>query len=101
MTEMTATWTVTPRQDRLESEIVAVLRGGGTRSALREQVELFTVFAKLRGAPLDEVVRTLEKISAHVGPQMVSHGEGVVGESAPDRLTMMIRWSRARFRRSD
>ncbi len=104
MPDMISAWTaqsVTPRQDRLECEITEVLRAGGTRSALRQRVEDFTAFAKVRGASLDEVVHTLERIAARVGPEMVHQGDSQVGESAPDRLTMMVRWCRGRFRRVD
>ena len=104
MTDMISAWTAqtaTPRQDRLESEIVGVLRAGGTRSSLRTRVEDFTMFARVRGATFDEIVRTLDGIATKVRPELIARGEAVVGESAPDRLTMMIRWARARFNRAD
>lgn len=104
MPDITAAWiaqSATPRQDRLESEIIGVLRAGGTRSALRERVEELTMFAKVRGTSLDELVRTMERIATRVGPEMAARGETFVGESSTDRLTMMIRWCRTRYRRAD
>jgi hypothetical protein len=104
MTDMITAWTAqtgTPRQDRLETEILAVLRAGGTRSALRARVEELTMFAKVRGAVLDDVLRTMERIATRVGPELALRADASVGESAPDRLAMMIRWCKARFRRDD
>jgi hypothetical protein len=97
----TASRPLTPRQDRLESSIVAVLSTHGTRSELRELVHELADFLRMQGATLERAVYVVRALGARATPAMSSFAERVVGDSADDRMTMMIRWCTARFNRDD
>ena len=92
---------LTPRQDRLDAELSAVLRQGGTRSALRAIVEELADYARLREVPAEDALATLSDIALRAQPAMASRADSVVGDSMPDRLTMITRWFSARYHRAD
>lgn len=92
---------LTPRQDRIEAAIIAAVRSGGTRSTLRVLVEEFADHARIRGTPEDDALRALKALAVRAGPAATGRGDAVVGESLPDRITMMARWLRARYQRAD
>lgn len=92
---------LTPRQDRLEGRIVTVLSTQGTRSELRELVHELTDFLRLQGATAERAMVIILALGARATPAMNSHAEGVVGDSADDRMAMMTRWCAARFVRDD
>ena len=92
---------LTPRQDRLEAEIAAVLRRGGTRSSLRVLVDEFADYARLQRTPPESAISTVRAIAQRAGPAMVARGESAVGDSVSDRVTMMVRWIKARYRLAD
>ncbi len=92
---------LTPRQDRLEAAVISVLRTGGTRSSLRTSVEEFADYARLRDISPDRALAALGAIALRAMPDGSSRGEPAVGESMPDRLTMMARWLSARYHRAD
>ena len=92
---------LTPRQDRLEASIGTVLRAGGTRSELRELVYQLTDFLRMQGIAMEDAVTVLTRIAGRAGPSRHATGEHAVGESATDRLTMMIRWCASRYQRGD
>lgn len=96
-----ATRPLTPRQDRLEGSIVAVLSTHGTRSELRELVHELTDFLRMQGATLERTISVISALGARAIPAMSSYAERVVGDSAGDRIAMMIRWCTARFNRAD
>lgn len=92
---------LTPRQDRLEGSIVAVLSANGTRSELRDLVhELADVF-RLQGVSEDRAIATMRALGSRAMPAMAERSSGVVGDSADDRIGMMTQWCTARFRRVD
>ena len=104
MTDMeitTAARPLTPRQDRLESEIAEVLRRGGTRSSLRVLVEELADHARLQRTPPEDAIGAVRAIAQHAGPAMIARGESAVGDSVSDRVTMMVRWIKARYRLAD
>ena len=104
MTDMeitTAARPLTPRQDRLEAEIAEVLRRGGTRSSLRVLVEELADLARLQRMPPEDAISAVSAIAQHAGPTMVARGESAVGDSVSDRVTMMVRWIKARYRLAD
>ena len=92
---------LTPRQDRLEARIGAVLRTGGTRSQLRDLVYQLTDFLRMQGIPMDEATSLLKSVAGRAGPSMHATGEYAVGESTEDRMTMMLRWCTSRYQRGD
>ena len=92
---------LTPRQDRLEAEMMAVLRRGGTRSSLRALVDEFADYARLQGTPLESALGVVKAIAERAGPEMAARGESAVGDSVLDRVTMMVRWVTSRYHRAD
>jgi hypothetical protein len=92
---------LTPRQDRLEAQMVAVLRRGGTRSSLRVVVDEFADFARLRGIPAESALGVVRSAAQRAGPEMAARGDSVVGDSAADRIAMMVRWFKSRYERAD
>ncbi|MEO8333387.1 MAG: hypothetical protein ABI664_00340 [bacterium] len=92
---------LTPRQDRLESQMVAVLRRGGTRSSLRLVVDDFADYARLLGIPSESALDVVRSVAHRAGPEMAARGESAVGDSVADRVAMMVRWFKARYHRAD
>ncbi|MEO8622357.1 MAG: hypothetical protein ABI625_14900 [bacterium] len=92
---------LTPRQDRLEAEMVAVLRRRGTRSALRVLVDEFADRARVQGIPPEAALKTVRSIAQRASTEMPAHEDSAVGESVPDRMVMMERWFTSRYYRAD
>jgi hypothetical protein len=92
---------LTPRQDRLEAEMVAVLRRGGTRSSLKMVVDEFADYARIQGTSPEHALRVVRSVAQRAGPEIAARGESGVGESATDRMTMMVRWFKTRYHRAD
>lgn len=92
---------LTPRQHRLEDTILSVLMANGTRSELRELVtELADYFHRQR-VPRTRAESVMCEIGARAAPFMRAGNRVAVGESAADRIAMMVRWCRARYSRVD
>lgn len=92
---------LTPRQDRLEAEMMAVLRRGGTRSSLKTVVDEFADYARLQGTPPENALRVVQSAAQRAGPEMLARGESGVGESISDRMAMMVRWFSVRYHSAD
>ena len=92
---------LTPRQDRLEAEMMAVLRRGGTRSSLKLVVDEFADYARLQGTPPERALGVVRSLAKRAEPEMAARGDVGVGESVSDRMTMMVRWFEARYHRAD
>lgn len=89
---------LTPRQDRLEAAIVRVLRAGGTRSELRELVQQYADAARAQQIPPERAIATVKALAQRAA--LASEGTAA-GDSAPERVAMMIRWCTARYYRAD
>ena len=91
---------LTPRQDRIESTIERVLRAGGTRSELRDAVYQFADHARMQQVPPERALTRLKTLALRAlsGRDEIPDA---VGESAADRLVMMVRWCTARYYRVD
>jgi hypothetical protein len=89
---------LTPRQDRIEAAIDRVLRAGGTRSQLRELVYQFADFARVQGTPADRAISALKAIAHRV---TMPRETSAVGDSADDRVAMIVRWCTARYYHAD
>ena len=92
---------LTPRQDRIEAQMVAVLRRGGTRSSLRAVVDEFADYARLQGIPPERALTVVRSVAQQAGPEMAARGDSAVGDSAADRVAMMVRWFKSRYHRAD
>jgi hypothetical protein len=92
---------LTPRQDRLEAEMMSVLRRGGTRSSLRVVVDEFADYARLQGTPVESALSVVRSVAQRARPDIDARGESAVGDSVSDRITMMVRWFKARYHRAD
>jgi hypothetical protein len=89
---------LTPRQDRIEAAIDRVLRAGGTRSQLREHVYQFADLARVQGTPAERAISALKAI---VLRSTKGFNASTVGDSAADRMAMIVRWCTARYYRAD
>ncbi|MEP6730636.1 MAG: hypothetical protein ABJE10_08355 [bacterium] len=92
---------LTPRQDRLEADMVACLRRGGTRSSLRVLVDEFADYTRLQGTPPEAALQTVTSVAQRASTEMAARGESAVGDSVPDRIAMMVRWFKSRYARAD
>lgn len=92
---------LTPRQDRLERAIVNVLRANGTRSELREVVDQLAALLHVQGISADRAEGVVRAIGTRATPFMSPPDEAAVGDSAPDRIAMMVRWCHDRYYRDD
>jgi hypothetical protein len=92
---------LTPRQDRLEREILGVLRASGTRSELRDLVVQFSDLLRMQGASAERAMSALRTLGHGATPMMNARGTPAVGDSPEDRITMMLRWCLAHYERAD
>ena len=92
---------LTPRQDRLERTILDVLRCGGTRSQLRDLVNAFADYVRMCGVPVNRAEAMVRALGTRATPYMESDGSAAVGDSASDRIAMMVRWCSVRYQRAD
>ncbi|MEP6998987.1 MAG: hypothetical protein ABI969_00815 [bacterium] len=92
---------LTPRQDRLEAEMLAVLQRRGTRSSLRVLVDEFADRARVQGTPPEAALKTVTSIAQRASTEMPGYDDAAVGESVPDRMAMMERWFKSRYHRAD
>ena len=92
---------LTPRQDRIEASIERVLRAGGTRSELRELVYGFADLARLRGVPSELAIDRITAVALRAARTMAEPVPAAVGDSAADRMAMIVRWCSARHGRAD
>jgi len=92
---------LTPRQDLLDAQMVAVLRRGGTRSSLRVVVDEFADYARLQGIPAESALGIVRSVAQQAGPEMAARGDSAVGDSVGDRMAMMVRWFKVRYHRAD
>lgn len=92
---------LTPRQDRLENAIVAALRSGATRSALREHVSSLAQLLRMQGHSPESATSLIESLARRAAPLMPSRDASVAGDAPADRLGMMLRWCASEFARSD
>ena len=89
------------RQTRIERAIFEALRAGVTRSELRELVIEFSDYQRVRGVPADATIGTINAIGVRATPFMNPDEVAAVGDSARDRIAMMVRWCSARYYRAD
>jgi hypothetical protein len=89
---------LTPRQDRIEASIDRVLRAGGTRTELRELVYQYADLARVQGIAPE---RTLVAVKRIVERAHLAISGNAAGDSAAERLALVMRWCTARYYRAD
>lgn len=94
-------YTPTARQERLERAILDSLRASGTRSELRDLVIEFADYLRVRGVGAEQAIGAVRAIGVRATPFMNPDDVAAVGDSASDRITMMVRWCSARYYRAD
>lgn len=92
---------LTPRQDRIESAIIAALRAGSPRSTLREHVRSLAQLLRMQGHSEERAAALLDALARRAAPLMPSTHVTAAGDAPADRLGMMLRWCAAEFSRSD
>lgn len=92
---------LTPRQDRLENAILAALRAGAPRSALREHVSSFAQLLRMQGHSPESATSVIEALARRAAPLMPARDASAAGDAPADRLGMMLRWCASEFARSD
>ena len=92
---------LTPRQDRIEASIVRLLREGGTRSALRESVHAFADLLRQQGIAPERAIVRIKMVASRATPAIAARAPHSVGDSADDRMSMIVRWCAARYFRAD
>ena len=90
-----------PRQDRLERAIFDLLRTNSTRSELRALVAQLADYLRVRGVAADKALSAIRALGLRAAPYMNADDVAAVGDSAGDRIIMMMRWCSARYLRSD
>ncbi|MFL5605929.1 MAG: hypothetical protein ACJ8AD_05750 [Gemmatimonadaceae bacterium] len=94
----TADKPLTPRQDRIEAAIDRVLRAGGTRTELRDLVYQYADLARVQGIAPE---RALVAMKGLVERSSVALNGSAAGDSAAERLALVVRWCMARYYRAD
>jgi hypothetical protein len=89
---------LTPRQDRIEASIDQVLRAGGTRTQLRELVYQYADLARVQGIAPERALSAVKRIVERA--QLAVSGSAA-GDSAAERLALVVRWCTARYYRAD
>jgi hypothetical protein len=89
---------LTPRQDRIEASIDRVLRAGGTRTQLRELVYQYADLARVQGIAPERALSAVKRIVERA--QLAASGSAA-GDSAGERLALVVRWCTARYYRAD
>jgi hypothetical protein len=92
---------LTPRQDRIEASIVRLLGEGGTRSALRDSVHAFADLLRQQGIAPEGAIARIESVASRAIPAIAAPAPHSVGDSADDRMSMIVRWCTARYFRAD
>jgi ribosomal protein S28E/S33 len=92
---------LTPRQDRIEATITRVLRSGGTRSSLRAAVDQYVDLLRAQGVPGEVAIVRLEALAEQATSSVAVGGPVSVGDSAADRIGMIVRWCARRYYRAD
>lgn len=90
------------RQTRLEERMLAILRSGGTRSALRASVEDYAEQLRRQGVPPEDAVEIVRRAAMRAWPAAAPDaGTHSIGDSPADRMAMIVRWCRKRRLRAD
>jgi hypothetical protein len=89
---------LTPRQDRIEAAIDRVVRAGGTRTELRDLVYQYADLARVQGIAPE---RALVAVKRLVERASVALNGSAAGDSAAERLALVVRWCTARYYRAD
>jgi hypothetical protein len=92
---------LTPRQDRIEKAILAALRNGAPRSALRDEVRSLAQLLRMQGHSAERAAAIIGTLGQRAAPLMPHFDASAAGDALADRLGMMLRWSAAEFSRSD
>jgi hypothetical protein len=92
---------LTPRQDRIETAILASLRAGAPRSTLREHVRSLAQLLRMQGHSAEGAAALIEALARRAAPLMPQSDPSAAGDAPADRLGMMLRWCAAEFSRSD
>jgi len=96
-----STIALTPRQDRLEAEITALLSGGSSRSELREAVYQLADALRTQRIGVERAVALAHALVERAAPAMAARGPLAVGAAPADCAEMMERWIATRYRRAD
>jgi hypothetical protein len=89
---------LTPRQDRIEAALDRVLRARGTRTELRELVYQYADLARVQGIAPERALAAVKRIVERAS--LAVHGSAA-GDSAAERLALVVRWCTARYYRAD
>jgi hypothetical protein len=89
---------LTPRQDRIEAALDRVLRAGGTRTELRELVYQYADLARVQGIAPERALIAVKRI---VERASLAVSGSAAGDSAAERLALVVRWCTARYYRAD
>ena len=93
--------TLTPRQDRIEAAIMRQLREGAPRSVLRESVHAFADLQRQQGIAPERAVARVKAVASQGTAAIAARAPTSVGDSAADRMSMVVRWWAARYFRAD
>jgi hypothetical protein len=92
---------LTPRQDRIEAAIVRLLGEGASRSSLRDAVHAYADLQRGQGVAPERAIARLKAVANRATPAIAVRAPRSVGESAEDRMSMVVRWCVARYFRAD
>ncbi len=90
------------RQVRLEERMLAILRSGGTRSALRASVEEYADQLRRQGVSPEAAVAIVRRVAMRAWPASAADSDTYfVGDSPADRMAMIVRWCDKQRLRAD
>ena len=91
---------LTPRQDRLEGAIAAALRNRSTRSDLRSTVTQLVDLFRLQSVPPETGVMRIRTVAVRASVAL-AQSDMAAGDSAAERVAMVVRWATERYDRGD
>jgi hypothetical protein len=83
---------LTPRQDRLEGALIRALVSGAPRSELREIVREYADLLSMQGVSTERTIASLQSVARRARPRMRERDESIAGDSADDRMALIVRW---------
>ena len=92
---------LTPRQDRIEATIVRLLGEHASRSTLRDAIHAFADLQRGQQVAPERAIARLKAVVSRATPAIAGRAPHSVGESAEDRMSMVVRWCVARYFRAD
>jgi len=86
---------------QVEGALVRALVAGAPRSEVREIVREYADLLTMQGVPPERTIASLQAVARRARPRMRERDASIAGDSADDRMTLIVHWCTARLQRAD